>query len=169
MVAQGNSKVGPSASITRWSTPNIEPFKTFFKSENSKNQALYICVFCHCFEFESRFLSLIVVYHQQTVSSSANQKAGFVIVHYYSLYTKLVQQHLIISFSLQQIHVRRSVPIFLYSAYFLVLHCLYKQTTLWQTRQTVKSDADVTFESVNIQQPKFKKLTRNFASNNSLK
>ena len=41
-VAQGDSKVDPSASITRWSTPNIEPFKTLFKTENSKNQALFL-------------------------------------------------------------------------------------------------------------------------------
>ena len=39
-------------------------------------------VFWHCFEFENRFLLLLVVYHQQTASSSANQKAGFVIVHW---------------------------------------------------------------------------------------
>ena len=51
-------------------------------------------VFWHWFEFENRFLSrtlrLLLVYHQWwTVSSSANQKAGFVIDHYSGLiYTR---------------------------------------------------------------------------------
>ena len=40
--------------------------------------------FCLCFEFENRFISLRVVYRQASVSSSANQKAGFVTVHHYT-------------------------------------------------------------------------------------
>ena len=38
-------------------------------------------LFCHCFEFENRLLSLLVVYQQYIVSNLANQKVGFVRVH----------------------------------------------------------------------------------------
>ena len=40
-VAQGDSKVDPSASITRWSAPNIEPFKTLLRQKIAKTKIYF--------------------------------------------------------------------------------------------------------------------------------